>query len=515
MGTDGDHGEQKPLVPSSPKKERPSSCRKFWSFMGPGFLVSIGFLDPGNITSDLESGGLVQYKLLWVLLVSTVFGLVMQRLSARLGVVTQSHLAELCRLHYKRVPRLIIWLMMEVAVVASDMQMVIGLAIAIHLLSNRSVPPRAGVLISLLDIPIFRFLSKHNLEKLEVMFAILIGTMAVAFGYEFSISDPDALGILKGLTTPTCSQCGFEGVLQAVAIVGAIMTPHNLYLHSGLVQSREVDRSKSSNVKEANSFFFLEAVIAVTVSFLINLFVVSVFGKGLYHKTADNIMQDCAQHKYLNVTSTLLLQEHRAKPTLYTGGIFLGCTFGLTAMYIWGVGILSSSRSATMTGTYAGQLIFNGFLEKAWSCWQVSLLLRCISLFPVFCLTYEENLTHASTILNAVMSLQLPFAVIPTVAFTSCSKIMGEFTNSKFSIVLSSVIGLGVVCVNVAFVCNTALIYISNLFLLIPVILLLVIYLVFCVYLCIHAVILFGILDGVESQRFQRLAEKYILQSAL
>ena len=184
------------------------SFRTLWAFTGPGFLMSIAYLDPGNIESDLQSGTVAQYKLLWVLMWATLLGLLVQRLALRLGVVTGKHLAELCYQHYPRVPRLILWVMVEIAIIGSDMQEVIGTAIAFYVLTNKAIPLWGGVLITVLDTFTFLGLDKYGLRKLEMFFCLLITIMTVTFGYEYVVVAPDQGSVVKGLMLPWCENCG-------------------------------------------------------------------------------------------------------------------------------------------------------------------------------------------------------------------------------------------------------------------------------------------------------------------
>ena len=180
------------------------SFRKLWAFTGPGFLMSIAYLDPGNVESDLQSGTVAQYRLLWVLMWATVLGLMMQRLAARLGTVTGLHLAEVCYRQYPTLPRIALWLCTEVAIIGSDMQEVIGTAIALYLLSNRMIPLWGGVLITIVDTFTFLGLDKYGLRKLEFFFAFLITVMAVSFGYEYVVAAPDQGQVITGLLLPEC-----------------------------------------------------------------------------------------------------------------------------------------------------------------------------------------------------------------------------------------------------------------------------------------------------------------------
>lgn len=195
------------------------SFRKLWAFTGPGFLMSIAYLDPGNIESDLQSGAIAGYSLLWVLLWSTVIGLFMQRFAARLGVVTGKHLAEVCYDGYKnKATRLLLWLSIELAIIGSDMQEVIGTAIAFSLLSNGKIPLWGGVIITVTDTFLFLFLDKYGLRKLEAFFAVLITTMAISFGFEYGVAQPDQAEVVYGILVPHCTDCGVPQLIQVTMV---------------------------------------------------------------------------------------------------------------------------------------------------------------------------------------------------------------------------------------------------------------------------------------------------------
>ncbi|XP_046387701.1 protein Malvolio isoform X2 [Ischnura elegans] len=485
------------------------SFRKLWAFTGPGFLMSIAYLDPGNIESDLQSGTVAKYKLLWLLMWATILGLSMQRLAARLGVVTGLHLAEMCYRQYRKVPRLILWIMVEVAIIGSDMQEVIGTAIAIYLLSNKAVPLWGGVLITVIDTFTFLLLDKYGLRKLELLFGFLITVMALTFGYEYVVVAPEQGEVVKGLFVPWCSQCTSSAVLQAIGIVGATMMPHNFYLHSALVKSRAVDRSKKEDIKEANFYFFIEAGIALFVSFIINVFVVSVFAHGLYNKTNRDVLEVCtashSMHHNVFPNNTELVDAD-----IYKGGVFLGCSFGVAAMYIWAVGILAAGQSSTMTGTYAGQFAMEGFLNLQWSRWKRVLLTRTIAIVPTFCVAFFtriEDLSGMNDILNAVMSLQLPFATLPTIAFTSNEYIMGDFKNGLFTKILAILLSTVVIGINIYFVVHSIVNDIpSHWAIYLAICIFAIFYISFCLYLIIHMAISMGATQLANN----RIISKYI-----
>ncbi|XP_071667004.1 natural resistance-associated macrophage protein 1 isoform X3 [Patagioenas fasciata] len=487
---------------SIPKGSGPGfSFRKLWAFTGPGFLMSIAYLDPGNVESDLQCGAVAGFKLLWVLLWATVLGLLCQRLAIRLGVVTGKDLGEICYLYYPKVPRVLLWLMIEIAIIGSDMQEVIGTAIAFSLLSAGRIPLWGGVLITIVDTLFFLFLDKYGLRKLEAFFGILITIMALTFGYEvkgrdgdtpfparhwqgtptgcphwhgaaagvggcqltvpfhtcsqYVVVSPGQVEVLKGIFLPYCPGCGREELLQAVGIVGAIIMPHNIFLHSSLVKTRAIDRSKKEAVREANMYFLTESCLALFVSFLINLFVMAVFGEAFYRQRNEDMHNKCINSSVSHYASIFPANNETVSVDIYQGGVILGCYFGAVALYIWAIGILAAGQSSTMTGTYAGQFVMEGFLQLRWSRFARVLFTRSFAILPtVFVAAFKDvsHLTGMNDILNVLQSILLPFAVLPVLTFTSLRPLMQDFTNGPLGKVLMTVI-TGLVCaINVYFV---------------------------------------------------------------
>ncbi|XP_021376431.1 natural resistance-associated macrophage protein 2-like isoform X2 [Mizuhopecten yessoensis] len=481
---------QKVVVPKSSGEL--FSFRKLWAFTGPGFLMSIAYLDPGNIESDLQAGSVAGFRLLWVLMSATILGLLMQRLSARLGVVTGMHLAEVCYTQYPKVPRLVLWIMVEIAIIGSDMQEVIGTAIAFYLLSDGKIPLYAGVIITIADTFTFLLLDKYGLRKLEAFFGFLIVSMAITFGYQYVIVRPDQGDVLQGLFIPYCDGCGSKQILQAVGIIGAIIMPHNIYLHSALVKSREVDRTEKQEVKEANKYFFIEAAIALFVSFLINLFVTSVFAEGFNIKNVTEVHSNCLKNDNPHAD---IFNSSSLEVDIYRGGVFLGCQFGLAAMYIWAVGILAAGQSSTMTGTYTGQFVMEGFLNLKWKRWQRVLLTRSIAIFPtIFVAIFSgiSDMTRMNDLLNVLMSLQLPFALIPILSFTSATYLMGDFVNGIAMRIIASLLTLVVLVINIYFV----VVYVQELphhwLIILAATVIVFLYLLFVLYLSWFCLVLMG-----------------------
>ncbi|XP_051480058.1 natural resistance-associated macrophage protein 1 isoform X2 [Apus apus] len=447
---------------SIPKDGGPGfSFRKLWAFTGPGFLMSIAYLDPGNVESDLQCGAVAGFKLLWVLLWATILGLLCQRLAIRLGVVTGKDLAEICYLYYPKVPRMLLWLMIELAIIGSDMQEVIGTAIAFSLLSAGRIPLWGGVLITIVDTLFFLFLDKYGLRKLEAFFGLLITIMALTFGYEYVVVRPNQVEVLKGIFLPYCPGCGREELLQAVGIVGAIIMPHNIFLHSSLVKTRAIDRSKKEAVQEANMYFLTESCLALFVSFLINLFVMAVFGEAFYHQQNKDVHNKCINSSISRYTSIFPDNNETVSVDIYQGGVILGCYFGAVALYIWAIGILAAGQSSTMTGTYAGQFVMEvslcsqGFLQLRWSRFARVVFTRSFAILPtVFVAAFKDvsHLTSMNDLLNVLQSILLPFAVLPVLTFTSLRPLMQDFTNGLPWKVLMTLITALVCTINIYFV---------------------------------------------------------------
>ncbi|KAF7241904.1 Natural resistance-associated macrophage protein 1 [Varanus komodoensis] len=449
------------VIPIPDVAESGFSFRKLWAFTGPGFLMSIAYLDPGNIESDLQCGAVAGFQLLWVLFWATVLGLLCQRLAIRLGVVTGKDLGEICHYYYPKFPRLLLWIMIEIAIIGSDMQEVIGTAIAFHLLSAGRIPLWGGVLITIVDTFFFLFLDKYGLRKLEAFFGLLITVMAVTFGYEYVVVRPNQADVVKGVFLPYCKGCGHEQLLQAVGIIGAIIMPHNIYLHSSLVKTREVDRTNKKAVKEANMYFLTESTIALLVSFVINLFVMAVFGQAFYQKSNSEVHEVCAnQSMFTNhsIFPNFPNNNETVSVDIFQGGLILGCYFGPIALYIWAVGILAAGQSSTMTGTYAGQFVMEGFLKLRWSRFARVVFTRSFAILPtVFVAAFRNvgDLTGLNDLLNVLQSILLPFAVIPVLTFTSIRPLMNDFANGIMGKILMTLI-TGLICaINLYFVVTT------------------------------------------------------------
>ncbi|KVH92457.1 Natural resistance-associated macrophage protein [Cynara cardunculus var. scolymus] len=407
----------------------PFSWRKLWLFTGPGFLMSIAFLDPGNLEGDLQAGAIAGYSLLWLLLWATAIGLLVQLLSARLGVATGRHLAELCREEYPNWAGKLLWIMAELALIGADIQEVIGSAIALKILTNGFLPLWAGVLITAFDCFIFLFLENYGVRKLEALFAVLIAVMAISFAWMFGETKPNAKELLVGLVVPKLNS---KTIQQAVGVVGCIIMPHNVFLHSALVQSRDVDPRKTGRVREALRYYSIESGIALAISFIINLFVTTVFAKAFFGTAiADTI-------------------------GLGNAGQFLEERFGgglVPILYIWAVGLLAAGQSSTITGTYAGQFIMGGFLDLRLKKWARALITRSCAIIPTLVVALifdssEDTMDVLNEWLNVLQAVQIPFALIPLLCLVAKEDLMGVFAIGPVLKTISWLVAALVIAIN-------------------------------------------------------------------
>ncbi|KAF1315044.1 Metal ion transporter, partial [Globisporangium splendens] len=443
---------------SAPDETDFFSWRTLWAYAGPGWLMSIAYVDPGNLESDLQAGAYGGYQLIWVLFGATVMGFFLQVLAARLGVVTGKNLAEMCTKVYPRWASLVLWIMTEIAIVGSDIQEVLGSAIAFQILFN--FPLWVGCLITGLDTFTFLLLHRYGIRKLEAFFVALIAIMLVCFFVNFVRGGIDTLDVATGFL-PHVER---YAVTQAVGILGAVIMPHNIFLHSALVQTRQVDPRNSRKVHEANKYFAIESGGALFVSFLINLAVLGVFSKGFFSP-------DCtSSYDAFGVNSACVPGGTADGPTygrcalangkqgmcqgigLSQAGQAMSEMLGGYAEVIWAIGLLAAGQSSTMTGTYAGQFVMEGFLNLHLSPWKRVALTRCVALVPALAVAmlsqeHPEDSDRMDEFLNVLQSIQLPFALLPVLVFTSSKQIMGpRFANGMTTIVVGWLLGI-VVCV--------------------------------------------------------------------
>mmetsp|Transcript_30818 Transcript_30818/g.88555 ORF Transcript_30818/g.88555 Transcript_30818/m.88555 type:complete len:544 (+) Transcript_30818:148-1779(+) len=389
---------------ASPKPFGIVWIKKLLAFTGPGWLMSVAYVDPGNLEADLQCGAQFGYTLLWVLLGATCVGLGMQLVAARLGCVTRQHLAELCRQNYAWHTRICLWLLTELAIIGSDIQEVIGGAIGFQLLFG--LPLWQGVILTAAAAFGFLFLERFGTRPLELFFGVLIMVLAVSMGALFALINPDRSAVLEGLFVPRLPA---SAMLQAVGMLGCIIMPHNLFLHSALVQSRVIEPGEE---EEAIQLYSIESTAAIFTSVVINTCVVAVFAKGFYGSPdAERI-------------------------GLENAGIFLGNRFGEPLRIIWALGLCAAGQSSTMTGAYAGQWVMQGYLELKVKPWKRAIITRSMALIPTLLVSaYFEGgsvgLDTLNSYLNILQSLVLPFAVVPLLSFAGARCLMGDFVLSS------------------------------------------------------------------------------------
>ncbi|HEX7241157.1 MAG TPA: Nramp family divalent metal transporter [Longimicrobiaceae bacterium] len=380
--------------------------RKFLAFAGPGYLVSVGYMDPGNWATDIAGGSAFGYSLLSVILVSNLMAVLLQGLSAKLGIVTGRDLAQACRDHYPRPVSLFLWIICELAIAACDLAEVIGSAIALNLLFG--IPLAWGVVITALDVFIILFLQNRGFRLLEAVVITLVATIGACFLFEIIISRPDFAGIMKGYVPRAEVLQNPQMLYIAIGILGATVMPHNLYLHSSVVQTRRYEETAAGK-REAVRYAFLDSTVALSFALFINSAILIV-AAATFHRAGRTDVAEI-QDAYQLLT-----------PLLGVAG----------ASTVFALALLASGQTSTLTATLAGQIVLEGFLNIRLRPWLRQLITRSIAIVPavIVAVMYGESGTARLLVLSQViLSLQLSFAVFPLVRFTSDRLKMGEFVN--------------------------------------------------------------------------------------
>lgn len=377
--------------------------KRMFAFFGPAYIISVGYMDPGNWATDLEGGSRFGYKLIWVLLMSNAMAVILQVLSARLGIVTGRDLAQACRENYPRPVAYMLWILAEIAIVACDLAEVLGTVIGLNLLLK--IPMMLGVCIAALDTFVFLAIQNFGVRRFELVILSLITAIGLCFVFEVAKSGPDWMEVFSGFA-PTLP----DGALYvAIGIIGATVMPHNLYLHSALVQSRAYDPSFEGK-RQACRFNFVDSVLALNFAFIVN--------------SAILVLAAATFFKH-GVVVTELQQAHSLLSPLL-GTALAGIAFAFA--------LLCSGQASTLTGTLAGQIVMEGFLRFKIRPVLRRFVTRILAVGPA-ALTIAiagEQGTYSLLILSQViLSLQLPFAVIPLIHFTGDKSSMGEFANSS------------------------------------------------------------------------------------
>ncbi|KDO41576.1 hypothetical protein CISIN_1g008955mg [Citrus sinensis] len=417
-----------------------TSWKNLFAYIGPGFLVSIAYIDPGNFETDLQSGAQYKYELLWIILVASCAALIIQSLAANLGVVTGKHLAEHCRNEYPKVPNFILWVLAEIAIVACDIPEVIGTAFALNMLFK--IPVWIGVLLTGFSTLILLALQQYGVRKLEFLIAFLVFTMAGCFFAELGYAKPEAKEVLHGLFVPQLKGNGATGL--AISLLGAMVMPHNLFLHSALVLSRKIPRSVrsiKSICKEACRFYMIESGFALAVAFLINVSVISVSGAVC---SSSNINpEDQASCKDLDLNKASFLLRN---------------VLGSWSSKLFAIALLASGQSSTITGTYAGQYVMQGFLDLRLKPWLRNFLTRCLAIVPSLIVALIGGSAGAGQLIiiaSMILSFELPFALVPLLKFTSSKVKMGMHANSIAITAITWIIGSLIMIINVYYLATS------------------------------------------------------------
>ncbi|XP_034696666.1 metal transporter Nramp6-like isoform X1 [Vitis riparia] len=418
------------------------SWKNLFAYMGPGFLVSIAYIDPGNFETDLQSGAQYKYELLWIILVASCAAFIIQSLAANLGVVTGKHLAEHCRIEYPKVPNFILWVLAEIAVVACDIPEVIGTAFALNMLFN--IPVWCGVLLTGLSTLVLLALQQYGVRKLEFFIAFLVLTIAACFFVELGYAKPNSSEVLRGLFVPQLKGNGATGL--AISLLGAMVMPHNLFLHSALVLSRKIPRSVRG-IKEACRFYMIESGFALMVAFLINVSVICVSGAVCSSSNLNPDDQESCKDLDLNKASFLLRN-----------------VLGKWSSKLFAIALLASGQSSTITGTYAGQYVMQpvlvncGFLDLRLQPWIRNFLTRCLAIIPSLIVAIIGGSSGAGKLIiiaSMILSFELPFALIPLLKFTSCKIKMGAYVNSTMITAITWIIGSLLMAINIYYLASS------------------------------------------------------------
>ncbi|MBZ5557024.1 MAG: Nramp family divalent metal transporter [Acidobacteriia bacterium] len=400
--------------------------RKMFAFAGPGYLVAVGYMDPGNWATDLAGGARYGYTLLSVIMLSNLMAILLQALAARLGIASGRDLAQACRDSYSRPVTIVLWLLCEIAIAACDLAEVIGAAIALNLLFH--LPLLWGVILTSLDVLIVLFLQNHGFRYVEALVVGLILAIAGSFAIELYLSRPDVAAIAIGFIPRTEILRNPQMLYIAIGILGATVMPHNLYLHSSIVQTRKYGDSQE-NRAEAIRFASIDSAVALMSALFINGAIL-VMASAVFHGTGHQDVADIGDAYQL--LSPLL-----------------GTTL---ASVLFAVALLCSGQNATLTGTLAGQIVMEGFINLRIRPWLRRLVTRLIAIVPAIVVValYGERGTGPLIIFSqVVLSLQLPFAVFPLVMFTSDPKKMGAFANRLWMKILAYAVAVIIAALNV------------------------------------------------------------------
>ena len=407
----------------------------FWqtlqAFIGPGALVAVGYMDPGNWITSVVGGATYKYLLLSVILISSLIAMQLQQMAGKLGIVTRKDLAQTTAADLPKKLRILLFIVIELALMATDLAEVIGSGIALHLLFGW--PLLFSILITILDVFILLSLMKLGFRKIEALVSTLIATILIIFLYLVLLSKPSFSGILHGyIPQPSIIDLHQSGVniklTLALGIIGATVMPHNLYLHSSISQTRKVDYSSQSSIKQAVRFMTWDSNIQLTVAFVVNSLLL-ILGASLFYGHANDINAFSQMYDALQDPNIAGAVASAALSTLFA------------------IALLASGQNSTITGTLTGQIVMEGFLKLRLPQWLIRLVTRLVALAPVLIIallygSQESVLDQLIVYSQVFLSLALPFSIFPLVYFTSNRKIMGDFVNSKWNSILGYLVAI-------------------------------------------------------------------------
>ena len=406
--------------------------RRFLAFLGPGYMVSVGYMDPGNWATDLAGGSQFGYTLLCVILLSNVMAIVLQALAARLGIATGRDLAQACRDHYPRPVAFVLWVVCEIAIIACDLAEVIGTAIALNLLFG--IPLVMGAIITAVDVFLVLYLMRHGFRALEAFIIAMLLVIFACFGIQIALAAPPVIEVLGGFIPRAEVVTNPAALYIAIGIIGATVMPHNLYLHSSIVQTRDYPRDDAGK-RMAIRWAVTDSTIALMLALFINASIL-IMAATVFHKAGHTDVQEIEQAYAL------------LSPMLGVG----------IASTLFAVALLASGLNSTVTATLAGQIVMEGFLHLRMPTWARRLVTRGIAIVPVVIITglYGSEGTAKLLVFSQVLlSMQLPFAVIPLVRFVTDREKMGRFVIAPWLASLAWVIAAIIVVLNVKLLFDT------------------------------------------------------------
>ena len=410
-----------------------NGIKRILAFFGPAYLVSVGYMDPGNWATDLAGGSKFGYTLIWVLLMSNMMALLLQSLSARLGIVRGRDLAQANRETYPRYINFTFYILAEIAIAATDLAEILGMAIGIQLLTGLSL--MWGILLTVADTFLFLLLQRLGIRKMEAFIICLVAIIGFSFLSEMFLAKPQLNEIAKGFIPSLPNE---EALYIAIGIIGATVMPHNLYLHSALVQTRKIKRDRTG-IKKALKLNFIDSAIALNAAFFVNAFILILSATAFYKTGRNDIVEIKQAHEML--------------------APILGSNL---APMLFAIALIAAGQSSTITGTLAGQIVMEGYLHLRITPWVRRLITRLVAVIPamlVILIKGEENVDALLIFSQVLLSLQLGFAIIPLIHFTSDKNKMGEFAIKPFIIAIAILITSILVYLNIRMVFEQALLF--------------------------------------------------------